>query len=91
MTPPAVALCLTRLRFVLARIDPVDLGILNEKTAPYRCDSLFELGVDLSDTVGLYEAGAVNETVVREAAVAVAAEALKVYAATVGGGEAHGR
>ena len=84
MTPPAVALCLTRLRFVLARIDPVDLGILNEKTAPYRTDQLFELGVDLSDTVGLYEAGAVNEVTLREAAVAVAAEAVKVYLSTVG-------
>ena len=91
MTPPAVALCLTRLRFVLARIDPVDLALLNEKTAPYSTDQLLELGVDLGDTVGLYEAGVVNATVVREAALAVAVEALKVYLATTGEGQQDGR
>ena len=38
-----------------------------------------------------YEAGRINETVVREAAVAVAAEAVKVYLSTVGEGVGDGR
>jgi hypothetical protein len=81
-----VALFLTRLTFVLARVDPLDLGILNEKSAPYRTDMLLELGAYLGTAVEHFESGTVNETVVREAAVAVAAEAVKVWLATTGMG-----
>lgn len=81
-----VVLFVDRLRMVLGRIDPIDLTVLAEKTGPYRCDQMFELGTDLSDTLAAYEAHRVNETVVREAAVAVAAEAMKVWLSTCGRG-----
>ena len=81
-----VALFVGRLRFLLARVDPIDLGLLNEKTAATRLDQLFELGADLSDAVGQYERGVCNDVVVREAAVAVAVQAVKVWLATCGGG-----
>ena len=77
-----VALFLDRLRFALARVTAVDLAILAEKSASYRTDSLLELGADLSDTLVKHHYAEVNETVVREAAVAVAAEAFKVWVAT---------
>lgn len=48
----------------------------------FRTDALFGLGADLSDTVAAYAAGRVNETVVREAAVQVAVEAFRVWAAS---------
>jgi hypothetical protein len=86
-----VARFLTRLTFVLARVDPLDVAVLNEKTAVTRCDMLFEKAADFSDAVGLWECRLVNETVVREAAVAVAAEAVKVYVATTGGRVGDGR
>ena len=82
-----VSLFCDRLRLHLARVEAVDLALLQEKTAPYRTDMLFEVGVDLSTAVEDYEAGTVNETVVREAAVAVAAEAMKVWLASCGEGE----
>jgi hypothetical protein len=66
----------------MARVEPVDLALLHEKTAPYRCDQLFELSADLAETCELFEWGRVNDTVVREMAVAVAAEALKVWLST---------
>ena len=81
-----VSLFCDRLRMHLARVEPVDLGLLNEKTAPCRTDMLFELGCDLSDTLVSFEAGRVNETVVREAAVAVAVEAMKLWLASCGEG-----
>jgi hypothetical protein len=86
-----VALFLTRLTFVLARVDPLDPGILNEKSAPSRTARLLELGADLGTAVAHFESGTVHETVVREAAVAVAAEAVKVYVATTGGRVEGGR
>ena len=81
-----VALFLDRLRFLLARLEPVDLGLLNEKTAATRLDQLFELSADFSDAVDHYERGVCNDVVVREAAVAVAVEAVKVWLATTRGG-----
>jgi hypothetical protein len=79
--PEVQAFC-DRLRLQFAAVEGVDLGVLSQKSAPYRCDALFEVGVDLSDTLSLYEGGLVNETVVREAAVTVAVEALKVWIVT---------
>ena len=79
-----VSLFCDRLRLCLAQVDEVDLGLLNEKTAATRLDQLFELGADFSDAVDLFERGIVNETVLREAAVAVAVEAVKVWLATCG-------
>lgn len=86
-----VALFLDRLRFVLGRLDPVDVGLLNEKTAPYRADMVFEVGADFVTALEDYDAGRVDETVVREAAVAVAVEAVKVWLATCTGGREDGR
>ena len=83
---PAVRRFLDRLRFALSEVSPVDLGLLNEKTAGTRTDMLFEKAADLSDAIDHWERGIVNETVVREAAVAVAVEAVKVWLATCGGG-----
>lgn len=74
-----------RVRLQMGLVEAVDLRVLEAKTAPYRCDQVFELGVDLSDTLASYEASRVNETAVREAAVAVAVEALKVWLATTRG------
>ena len=82
MVSDDVGLFLDRLRLVLARVTAVDLAILAEKSAACRTDSLLELGADLSDTLVLYAQNVVNETVVREAAVVVAAEALKIWVAT---------
>ena len=81
-----VALFVGRLRFLLARLDPVDLGLLNEKTAGTRLDQLFELGADFSDAVHHFERGVCNDVTVREAAVAVAVECVKVWLATTRGG-----
>ena len=58
------------------------VGALAALPPSYRTDGLLGLGADLSDVVALYAAGTVNETVVREAAVQVAAEAYRVYAAS---------
>lgn len=73
---------LDRLRLVLGRVEAVDLAILAEKSAPCRTDALLELGADLSDACVGFAAGRMNETVVREAAVAVAVEAFKIWVAT---------
>jgi hypothetical protein len=77
-----LALFVDRLRLRLAQLDPVDIGVLNEKTVHTRADMLFEKGADFSETLDLWERGKVNETVVREAAVAVAAEACACWLAT---------
>ena len=82
MVSDEVALFLDRLRLVLGRVEAVDLAILAEKPAACRTDSLLELGAGLSDTLVLYAEDEVNESVVREAAVAVAAEAVLIWVAT---------
>ena len=79
-----VSLFCDRLRMHLARVEDVDLALLREKTAGTRTDMLFEEGGDFSDAVDLFERGIVGETVVREAAVAVAVEALKVWLSSCG-------
>lgn len=80
-----------RVRLHLARVEPVDLGILASKSGAYRCDQLFELGVDLSDAVEAYEGYEVDEAVVREAAAVVAVEAFKVWLSTCGLGREEAR
>lgn len=77
-----MALFVDRLRLALAQLDPIDMAVLNEKTAHTRCDMLFEKGADFSDAVDHWERRLCNETVVREAAVAVAVECVKVWLAT---------
>ena len=86
-----LALFVDRIRLRLAQLDPVDIALLNEKTAHTRTDMLFELGADFSETVDLWERGRVNETVVREAAVSVAVECAKVWLATTYMGRQDGR
>ena len=89
-----VSLFCDRLRMHLARVEAVDLALLQMQSAPCRTDMLFELGADLSDTLVSHAAGRVNETVVREAAVAVAVEAMKLWLASCGLGSeetTHGR
>lgn len=58
------------------------VGALASLPPAYRTDGLLGLGADLSDVVSLYAAGTVGEAAVREAAVQVAAEAFRIYAAT---------
>jgi len=77
-----LALFVDRLRLRLSQLDPVDVAVLNEQTAHTRTDMLFELGADFSETVDLWERGQVTETTLREAAVSVAVEAVKVWLAT---------
>lgn len=88
---PAARRFLDRLRFALSEVTPVDLGLLHEKTVLARTDMLFEKAADFSDAVDHWERGLVNETTLREAAVAVACEAVKVYLASIRGGVEHGR
>ena len=80
---PDLTLFLDRLRMRLAQLDPLDVTVLAEKSPVFRTDMLFELGADLSDVLARHESGLVGEDVVREAAVAVALEALKVWLSTV--------
>jgi hypothetical protein len=52
--------------------------------ASLRSDRLLELGAELGDSLAPYAAGVIGESVVRTAALAVAAEAAAVWAATCG-------
>lgn len=76
-----LALFVDRLRMRLGQLDPVDVTVLMEKSASYRTDMLLELGADLADVVVCHQVGRVGEDAVREAAVAVCAEAAKVWMA----------
>jgi hypothetical protein len=83
-----VALLVSRLRHLLGGVEGAELAILGERHAAWRTDRLFELGAELAETLTRYEARAVNEVVVGEAAAAEAAEAAKLWLATRGRGRA---
>jgi hypothetical protein len=79
--PGAFALQLARR---LAGVPPDVLEALALERPQYRSDRLPELGAELTDSLEAYAGGLVGESVVRTAALAVAAEAAAVWASTCG-------
>jgi hypothetical protein len=68
----------------LSSVHPDVLEALSLERPQWRTDHLLELGADLSDALVAYGQGLVGESVVRTAALDVAAEAGAVWTATCG-------
>jgi hypothetical protein len=68
----------------LAGVHPAVLEALALERPQWRTARLLELGAELTDSLEAYAGGLAGESVVRTAALAVAAEAAAVWASTCG-------
>lgn len=81
----ALSLFSLRLGVLLRATTPEHLASLRAAPPDYRTEVLLTHAADLADVVAGYESGVVGADTVREQAVAVAAEAARIWLATVGG------